>query len=141
MGGVNREVWLKMLKRHKSRKRGINNRMERKERRESLNCLTTEAGFWQILSMPCQKNHEFTGASHPGPNRGDRRGAHYRDGTDRREPVAVLGRRAKGDAGKGALAVRLRAETVMTVQWIAERLHRGSPGDVNLLLSRKRKRI
>jgi hypothetical protein len=55
--------------------------------------------------------------------------------------VAVLGRRAKGDAGKGALAVRLRAETVMTVQWIAERLHRGSPGDVNLLLSRKRKRI
>ena len=50
-------------------------------------------------------------------------------------------RRAKGDAGKVALAVRLRAETVMTVQWIAERLHRGSPGDVNLLLSRKRKRI
>jgi hypothetical protein len=55
--------------------------------------------------------------------------------------VAVLGRRAKGDAGKGALAVRLRAETVMTVPWIAERLHRGSPGCVHLVLSRQRKPI
>jgi REP element-mobilizing transposase RayT len=50
-----------------------------------------------------------------------------------------LGRRAKGDAVKVALAARLRAETVMTVKWIAERLQMGSPGYVNLLLYRRRK--
>jgi REP element-mobilizing transposase RayT len=52
-----------------------------------------------------------------------------------------LGRRAKGDAVKVALAARLRAETVMTVKWIAERLQMGSPGYVNLLLYRRRKTI
>jgi REP element-mobilizing transposase RayT len=50
-----------------------------------------------------------------------------------------LGRRAKGDAVKVALAARLRAETVMTVKWIAERLRMGAPGYVNLLLYRRRK--
>jgi putative transposase len=50
-----------------------------------------------------------------------------------------LGRRAKGDAGKVALATRLRAETVMTMKWIAARLQMGSPGYVNLLLYRRRK--
>jgi REP element-mobilizing transposase RayT len=50
-----------------------------------------------------------------------------------------LGRRAKGDAVKVALAARLRAETVMTVKWIAERLQMGSPGYVNLLLYQQRK--
>jgi REP-associated tyrosine transposase len=52
-----------------------------------------------------------------------------------------LGRRAKGDAVKVALAARLRAETVMTVKWIAERLQMGAPGYVNLLLHRRRKAI
>ena len=52
-----------------------------------------------------------------------------------------LGRRAKGDAGKVEMAVRLRAETVMTVKWIAERLQMGAPGYVNLLLYRRRKAI
>jgi hypothetical protein len=50
-----------------------------------------------------------------------------------------LVRRAKGDAVKVALAARLRAETVMTVKWIAERLRMGVPGYVNLLLYRRRK--
>jgi hypothetical protein len=50
-----------------------------------------------------------------------------------------LGRRAKGDAVKVALAVRLRAETVMTVKWIAERLQMGAPGYVHHLLYRRRK--
>ncbi len=45
-----------------------------------------------------------------------------------------LGRRAKGDAVKVALATRLRRETVMTVGWIAQRLQMGSPGYVNHLL-------
>ena len=54
---------------------------------------------------------------------------------------ADLSRHAKGDAGKVAVAVRLRAETVMPVKWIAERLHMGTPCYVNLLLYRQRKGI
>ena len=50
-----------------------------------------------------------------------------------------LGRRAKGDAGKVAMAARLRAETAVTVKWIGERLQMGAPGYVNLLLHRRRK--
>jgi len=48
-------------------------------------------------------------------------------------------RRAKGDAAKVALAVRLRAQTVMTVKWIAERLGMGTSGYVSHLLYRQRK--
>lgn len=51
-----------------------------------------------------------------------------------------LGRRAKGDGVKLAMAVRLRSETEMTVRWIAERLQMGSPGYVNHLLYCRRKR-
>ncbi|MBE0544578.1 MAG: hypothetical protein IH623_24835 [Verrucomicrobia bacterium] len=36
-----------------------------------------------------------------------------------------LGRRRKPDAPKVKLAARLRAETVMTLDWIAERLRMG----------------
>jgi hypothetical protein len=50
-----------------------------------------------------------------------------------------LGRRAKGDAVKVALAVRLRAETVMPVKWIAARLQMGAPGYVHHLLHCQRK--
>ena len=59
----------------------------------------------------------------------------------RRWQAADLVRRRKGDAVKVALAARLRAETVMTVKWIAERLQMGSPGYLNLLLYRHRKQI
>jgi len=52
-----------------------------------------------------------------------------------------LGRRAKGDAVKVALAARLRAETVMTVKWVAERLQMGAPGYVNHLLYHRRKAV
>ena len=57
----------------------------------------------------------------------------------RRWGTAEFGRRAKGDAGKVAMAVRLRAETAVTVKWIAERLQMGTPGYVNHLLYRRRK--
>ncbi len=50
-----------------------------------------------------------------------------------------LRRHAKGDAHKVAMAVRLRAETAVTVKWIAERLQMGAPGYVNHLLYRRRK--
>jgi hypothetical protein len=38
----------------------------------------------------------------------------------------ALARRRKGDAGKLAIARRLRAETTMTLAWIAERLGMGT---------------
>jgi REP element-mobilizing transposase RayT len=50
-----------------------------------------------------------------------------------------LGRRAKGDAGKVGLAARLRAETTVTVKWIADRLEMGAPGYVHHLLYLRRK--
>ena len=56
----------------------------------------------------------------------------------RRWGPGELGRRAKGDAGKVAVAKRLRAETAVTVKWIAERLRMGAPGYVNHLLYRQR---
>jgi putative transposase len=52
---------------------------------------------------------------------------------------AALRTRPKGDPAKVALAARLRAETTMTVGWIAERLGIGSRGYLNHLLYRQRK--
>jgi putative transposase len=57
----------------------------------------------------------------------------------RRWAEAELGRRAKGDAGKVAIAVRLRVESAVTVKWIAARLQMGAPGYVNHLLYQQRK--
>ena len=47
--------------------------------------------------------------------------------------------RPKGDPVMVALAARLRAETTMTVGWIAERLAMGTRGYLNHLLYRQRK--
>ena len=47
--------------------------------------------------------------------------------------------RTKGDPMKGALAARLRAETTMTVGWIAERLTMDTRGYLNHLLYRRRR--
>ena len=47
--------------------------------------------------------------------------------------------RPKGDSVKVVLAARWRAETTMTVGWIAERLAMGPRGYLNPLLSRQRK--
>ena len=52
---------------------------------------------------------------------------------------ADLKTRPKGDSVKVALAARLRAETTMTVGWIAERLTMGTRGYLNHLLNRRRK--
>ena len=49
----------------------------------------------------------------------------------RRWQETDLAKRAKGDVGKVKIAGRLRAETVMTVKWIAERLQMGRAGYVN----------
>ena len=47
--------------------------------------------------------------------------------------------RTEGDPVKVALAARLRAETTMTVGWIAQRLTMGTRGYLSLLLYRRRK--
>lgn len=52
---------------------------------------------------------------------------------------AELRERRKGDPLKLSLAVRLRAETTMTVGWIAERLSMGTRAHLNHLLHRQRK--
>jgi len=57
----------------------------------------------------------------------------------RRWTEGDLGKRAKGDACKMAMAQRLRAESAVTVKWIAERLQMGSAGYVNHLLYHHRK--
>jgi len=51
---------------------------------------------------------------------------------------AALKPRPTGDAAKVALAARLRAETRMTVAWVAERLRMGTRDHLNHLLYRKR---
>jgi hypothetical protein len=53
---------------------------------------------------------------------------------------ADLKTRPKGDSAKVVLAARLRAETTMTVGWIAERLAMGTRGYLNHLSYRRRKR-
>jgi putative transposase len=87
---------------------------------------------------------ERMGAEHYGPERQETVEAHAEgivaEELDRRRWGAQeLARRAKGDAQKVAMAVRLRAETAVTVKWIAERLQMGSPGYLNHLLYRQRK--
>jgi hypothetical protein len=56
--------------------------------------------------------------------------------TDTR-PEKELSRRAKGDKGKVRLARQLRAETTMTLGWIARRLQMGSWTYVSNLLREK----
>ena len=112
---------------------------------------------------------EYAGAIYHVMNRGDRRELIFMDDGDRQRFVETLGEelaetaealaeliiaeelkrgrwqeaelkiRPKGDPVKVALAARLRAETTMTVGWIAERLAMGTRGYLNYLLYRRRK--
>jgi hypothetical protein len=52
---------------------------------------------------------------------------------------ATLRQRPKGDASKVKLAERVRAETVQTVEWLAQRLHLGSRAYAHHLLWRSRR--
>jgi hypothetical protein len=58
---------------------------------------------------------------------------------EQRWTEAQLRARRKGDKHKVKMARRLRAETTMTVQWVAERLVMGSWTDVSNLLAADRK--
>jgi hypothetical protein len=52
-----------------------------------------------------------------------------------------LGRRLKGDVNKGRMAARLRAETTMTLKWIAERLSMGTWTNVANCLAKAKKNV
>ena len=72
-------------------------------------------------------------------NRGDRREPIFKDDLDRQRFLATLAERRNGDAGKVAIAERLRAETTVTMAWIAERLPMGTRTHLaHLLYGRKR---
>jgi REP element-mobilizing transposase RayT len=58
----------------------------------------------------------------------------------RRWTEGVLEERKKGDKEKVKIAMRLRAETLMTVAWIAARLQMGSVANVNTLLYHRRRK-
>jgi len=52
---------------------------------------------------------------------------------------AELGARRRGEGAKLELAVQLRAETTMTLQWIAARLQMGTGASLSNLLSAQRR--
>ena len=83
-------------------------------------------------------------------NRGERREEICKDDQDRERMIAeALQRRkwragdlaawAKGDLSKVAIAAPVRAETVVTVAWLANRLQMGTAGYLNNRLHRWRK--
>ncbi len=98
---------------------------------------------------------EYPGAVYHVMNRGDRREPIFRDDEDRQQFISTLGQtcgktgwavqalclmpNSFSSGGKVTMAVRLRAETAVTVKWIAHRLQMGAPGYVNHLLYRRRK--
>lgn len=87
---------------------------------------------------------EQMGAEHYGAERQESAEQHaegivVKEMQRRRWKEAELERRAKGDAGKVAIAKRLRKESAVTVKWIAARLQMGAPGYVNHLLYQQRK--
>ncbi len=100
----------------------------------------------------CKRRSEYPGVLYHVMNRGDRKEPLFRDDQDRRLFLATLaeaGRktgwhalavclmRANGDAHKVAIAVRLRAETAVTVRWSAARLRIGAARYVHLLVHRQ----
>jgi len=100
-----------------------------------------EAAFRQELLAQMS---ERLGAEHYGAERAETEAAEAEriiaaEWKRRKWKAAELQARPKGDAAKVALAARLRAETTMTVGWIAERLEMGTRGYLNHLLYQRRK--
>jgi REP element-mobilizing transposase RayT len=103
-------------------------------------CLGEEVFRKELLGMM----REQMGAEHYGEERRETTEEHaealvVEEMKRRRLKDGDLERRAKGDAQKVAMAERLRAETAVTVHWIAERLRMGAPGYVHHLLYRRRR--
>lgn len=101
-------------------------------------CLGSEAFRQELLAAAGER----VGASHYGAER-------HQTGEEKARGIVLeeLQRRAgkekdlagarKGDKSKVALARRLRAETTMSLKWIAQRLHMGSWTCVSNLLREK----
>ena len=101
-------------------------------------CLGTDAFRKELLGQM----KEQMGAEHYGVERQETAEEHaegivVKELKRRGWPEAELERRAKGDAGKVAIAWKLRVESAVTVKWIAARLQMGTPGHVNNLLYRQ----
>lgn len=106
-------------------------------------CLGDESFRKELLGQM----HEKVGAHHYGEERHEsavERAERIVSGELRRRRLTQddLSRRRKGDRAKVEIAVRLRAETAVTLRWIAERLQMGSIAYVNnrLYLARQGKR-
>ena len=102
-------------------------------------CLGSEAFREELLGQMTA----HLGAEHYGTERAAAVEAHAegivaQELQRRRWSETELTERAKGDPEKLAVAVRLRAETAVTVKWIAGRLQMGAPGYLNHLLYRER---
>jgi REP element-mobilizing transposase RayT len=101
-------------------------------------CLGSEAFRAELLAATVER----VGASHYGAER-QAAGEVRAEGLVRAGLAALgwtekeLSGRAKGDQGKVKLARQLRAETTMTLRWIANRLHMGSWTYVSNLLREK----
>jgi len=79
--------------------------------------------------MPRQLRIEYPGAMYCVMNRGDRREPIYQDDADRTRFLQTLGeacRKTDWQIHAYCLARRLRAETSVTLKWIAEHLHMGT---------------
>ena len=103
-------------------------------------CLGEEAFRKELLAQMSER----LGAEHFGAERAETAEAQAEriiaeELKRRRWQEADLKTQPKGHSVKVALAVRLRAETTLTVKWIAERLGMGTRGHLNHLLYRKRK--
>jgi REP element-mobilizing transposase RayT len=102
-------------------------------------CLGTEAFRGELLAQMSER----VGAEHYGGERGEtqEKAAERIIAEElqrRRWGEEELKRRRKGDGEKVKIAQRLRLETMMTVEWVAERLSLGSRAYANHLLWRAR---
>jgi REP element-mobilizing transposase RayT len=122
--------------------------MERRRREENGGAYKTVRRGWCLGSREFRQEllaaaAERVGASHYGSER--RESGEEKAGRIVREELRRRGwkdgdlpGRRKGDAGKVAVARRLRRETTMSLKWIAGRLHMGSWTYVSNLLREKR---
>jgi putative transposase len=98
-------------------------------------CLGSEEFRQRLL----EEMHGRTGVHHGGQERRESEEAWAErllaeELARRRWSAEELARRRKGDGQKVKMALRLRRETVMTLPWIAQRLHMGAPGSLANLL-------
>jgi hypothetical protein len=126
------------------------------ERRIEAQRLAEETGSYRAIRRGwCLGGEEFRqellgqasarlGAEHYGPERREGevvRGENLVREYLRRQGMkeADLGRTGKGDRRKVEMAMQLRAETTLSVEWIAKRLRMGSRAYANYLLWKARK--